>query len=347
MRMPFAVAAVLLASVVIGTVTADSQSDAPIGVQDTLVRHLRLTPAQILAVRRGEPVAVALPTTLDREVAVGGAVRIDAPAARLVAVVRDIERLERGSGFLATKKLSSPPTAADMASLRLPDEDVHDLRNCRPGKCEIKLGQAGFDALAMIDWKAANASEQANQLARGMALEYLERYRAGGNAALAIYLDAARPVDVAKQFEELVQRASPLIASVPQVSDYLRQYPQGRPADVDDYFYWSLGEFGLKPVIRLNHAVIHPTGRPTGLQYAITTKQLYASHYFHTALEVRILIDDRERPGQSHYLVVINIARLDGLTGLFGPIVRSKARGGARNGLQAVLGGMKKLAEAR
>ena len=347
MRLPFTVAAVVLASAVIGTGLPASQADATVGAQDTLVGQLRLTPTQIAAVRRGEPVAVVLPTTLDREVAVGGAVRIDAPASRLVAVVRDIERLERGKGFIQTRKLSSPPTAADMASLQLPAEDIRDLRSCRPGKCEIKLGQAGFDALSMIDWNAPDASDQANQLARGMALEYLARYRAGGNGALAIYLDAARPVFVAREFEELVRRTAPLIASVPQVSAYLLQYPQGRPPDVDDYFYWSVGEFGLKPIIRLNHAVIHPTGRATGLLYAITTKQLYASHYFHTALEVRVLIDDRERPGQAHYLVVINVARLDGLTGLFGPIVRSKARGGARNGLQAVLGGMKKLAEGR
>ncbi len=143
----------------------------------------------------------------------------------------------------------------------------------------------------------------------------------------------------------MVRRSSALTETIPEVSAYLLQYPQARPASVDDFFYWSLAEFGLKPVVRLNHVVIDPTGRPTGLQYVVTTKQLYASHYFHTALEVRALVDDPERPGQAHYLVVLNLARSDGLTGVFGGVVKSKARTGARNGLQKALAAMQRLAE--
>ncbi|MGV3518457.1 hypothetical protein [Luteitalea sp.] len=344
MRVSLPVAAFVLASVVLGTGTADSQAPAT-GVQQTLVGQLRLSAEQIATVRSGVPVAVVLPSGLDREVAVGAAVRVNTPASRMVDVIRDIERLERGRGFLATHKFSTPPTLEDMAALRLPAEDVRAIRSCRPGDCDVKLGRAAFDALSMIDWKAPDVSGQVHQLARGMVLEYLGRYRANGNDALPIYLDSERPLHVAKEFEDLARKTAGLTAELPEVSRYLLEYPKGRPSDVEDYFYWSLGEFGLKPVLRLNHAVIHPTGRSAGLQYVITTKQLYASHYFHTAIEVRVLYDDRERPGQGHYLVVVNRARLDGLTGLFGPIVRSKARNGARNGLQAVLGGMKKLAE--
>ena len=41
-------------------------------------------------------------------------------------------------------------------------------------------------------------------------------------------------------------------------SAYLLQYPQSRPTGVDD-FYWSLADFGLKPVVRLNHIIVRPT----------------------------------------------------------------------------------------
>lgn len=340
----------LLASVLAwaSTVLAVTGTQAPVAaeVRDLLAGHLGLNATQIETVRRGQPVVVAVPPRVDREIAVAGAVRIAAPAARLVAVVRDIERLERGRGFLATRKFSSPPVLADVATLRLPDEDVRALRSCRPGRCDVKLGQGAFDELGRIDWNAPNVADQANQLARRMAIAYIDQYRAGGNRALAVYRDAPHPIDIAREFADMVRRSSSLTASLPEVSAYLLQYPQGRPASVEDFFYWSLAEFGLKPVVRLNHVVIHPTGRPSGLQYAITTKQLYASHYFHTALEVRVLLDDPEHPGQAHYLVVLNLARSDGLTGLFGPIVRSKARSGARNGLLTVLAGMKRLAEA-
>jgi hypothetical protein len=347
MRMGRLLLATVLAGVSVVLGAAGAQAPAGSEVRNVLAGQLRFSAAQIETVRRGQPVVVSVPPGVDREIAVAGAVRIAAPASRLVAVVRDIERLERGRGFLMTRKFSSPPVLADVATLQLPDEDVHALRSCRPGRCDVKLGQGAIDELGRIDWNAPDVANQANQLARRMAIAYLDQYRAGGNRALAVYRDKPEAIDLAGEFADMVRRSPGFTSLLPEVATYLLQYPQARPPTVDDYFYWSLAEFGLKSIVRLNHVVIHPTGRTSGLQYVITTKQLYASHYFQTALEVRALFDDAERPGEGHYLVVLNLARSDGLTGLFGPIVRSKVRSGARNGLLTVLAGQKRLAEAR
>ena len=83
------------------------------------------------------------------------------------------------------------------------------------------------------------------------------------------------------------------------------------------------------------------------MPYVVATKQLYANHYFHTALEVRALVDDESKPGQAHYLVVLNMARSDGLTGVFGGMVKSKVRSASRSGMEAALASMRRLAEAR
>jgi len=313
-------------------------------LRDLLVGQLSLTDAQVDAVRGGEPVVVPLDSSKSSEIAIGAAVRIDAPASRVVAVVRDIERLERGGGFLATHKFSSPPVEADMASFRLPDEDVAALQTCTPGRCDVKLGRRALQSAAGIDFEAPSAADQANRLMRRMGLEYIERYRTGGNASLAVYEDASQPISVAGEFEDMV-RGLPALKSIPEVSAYLLRYPRSKPAGTQDFFYWSLAEFGLKPVLRLNHVVIHPTRPASGLQYAITTKQLYASHYFHTALEVRMLVNDAERPGRGHYLVVLNVARSDGFDGLLGGVVKGKARAGALDGVRSALVGMKRLAE--
>ncbi|AMY12134.1 hypothetical protein LuPra_05406 [Luteitalea pratensis] len=344
MHVPGVVSLLAVATALLGASAGLPGGAEPL--RELLTRQLSLTDAQVDAVRRGEPVAVSLETEVTSEIAIGGAVRINAPASRLVAVVRDIERLEHGGGFLATKKFSSPPVEADMAAFRLPDEDIASLRTCRPGRCDVKLGQHALQAAASIDWDAASAAAQAHRLMRRMAVEYLERYRSGGNAGLAVYEDAGSPISISGEFEHMV-RQSPGLTTIPEVSTYLLQYPRARPAGVQDFFYWSLAEFGLKPVLRLNHVVIHPRRPASGMQYAITTKQLYASHYFHTALEVRMLIDDAERPGRAHYLVVLNVARSDGFGGLLGGIVKSKARGGALDGLQGALVAMKRLTERK
>jgi hypothetical protein len=240
--------------------------------------------------------------------------------------------------------MSTPPVLADLAAFQLPEQDVVSLRDCRPGSCAVKLGREGFDRLARVDLDGPDAPERSRQLAREMAFDYVQKYRAGGNAALAVYLDGPQPIDIAKEFADMVNRSS--LTLLPEVSAYLLQYPRARPASVEDFYYWSLAEFGLKPVFRLNHVVIHHPKAASGVQSVITTKQLYASHYFHTALEVRVLIDDPQRSGKAHYLVVSNLARTDGLDGLIGKVLRSKARTGARDGLQAALSAIKKRAEA-
>jgi hypothetical protein len=315
------------------------------GFEEFLRRRMGLTTAQIGAVDRGEPLALDARSTVDREIAVAGVVHIAAPAERLVALVEDIEHLESGEGFLATKRISEPPALEDFAALSLPAEDVAALAKCRPGRCEVKLGQGGFDRLHEIDWKGRDVAAQVNALARQMALDYVRAYRAGGNGELAVYLDSSRPQFVADEFVSLTRRLQDLPDPTSALADYLVGYPRAeRSPGLEEFFYWSLADFGLKPVVRLNHVVIQPatTGRT---RFVIATKQLYASHYFQTALELRALVDDERAPGRAHYLVVFNIARSDGLTGLFGGVVKGKVRDASRTGLAKALAAMKRRCE--
>ena len=76
-------------------------------------------------------------------------------------------------------------------------------------------------------------------------------------------------------------------------------------------------------------------------------KQLYASHYFHTAFEVRAVVGDGRLPGKGVYLVMVNMARSDGLTGVLGGLlIKPKATNGSRNGLERALAAVKRRAEA-
>ena len=79
----------------------------------------------------GQPVTKLLAGDESKEVAVFGAVWIDAPIRRYADAVRDIENFERGGGFKITKRITTPPQLNDFAQLELPDDDVADLRTCR------------------------------------------------------------------------------------------------------------------------------------------------------------------------------------------------------------------------
>jgi len=113
---------------------------------------------------------------------------------------------------------------------------------------------------------------------------------------------------------------------------YLLEYPKYTLAGSKDFLYWQEAVFGLKPTARINHVVI--AERPEGI--AIASKQLYATHYFWTALELRLLVRDPAR-GKGFWFVNVNRSRSDGLTGFVGRIIRGKVRGEARNGMEAVL----------
>ena len=313
-----------------------------------LGQRFGFTPSQLAAVDAGTPVAVVLPSSVDREIAVAGAVFVHATGARLVSVLQDVERLESGGGFIRTRKLSEPPRLSDFAGFRLPAADVEALRDCRPGRCDVKLGQSGFDLLAKLDWSAPDAEARVNALARQTSLDYVLAYRKGGNQKLAVYLDSDKPQSVGREFEEMIGRADLWPHALTPLAEYFRGYPTAaRPRQTSEFFYWSLAEFGLKPVFRINHVVVHGTGRTSGLLHVVAVKQLYASHYFHAAFEVRAVVSDGRPPGKGVYLVMVNMARSDGLTGVLGGlIIKPKATNGSRNGLERALAAVKRRAEA-
>jgi hypothetical protein len=311
-----------------------------------LARRFGFTQDQLASVDAGTPVAVVLPSSADREVAIAGSVFVRATAARLVSVLQDVERLESGGGFIRTKRLSEPPRLSDFAGFQLPSADIAALRTCRPGRCDVKLGQGGFDRLATFDWAAPDPAARINVLARTAALNHVLAYRKGGDRALAVYLDSDTPQAVADEFAQMIGRGDLWPEALTPLAKYLGAYPTAaKPPLTKDFFYWSLAEFGLKPVFRINHVVVQGTGRTSGLMDIVAVQQLYASHYFHTAFEVRAVVSGKRPSGRGVYLVVLNMARADGLTGLFGGLVKSKARGGSREALERALAATKRRAE--
>ena len=61
---------------------------------------------------------------------------------------------------------------------------------------------------------------------------------------------------------------------------------------------------------------------------------IYASHYFWTALELRVLVPDSAR-GPGFWFASVNRSRSDGLTGFVGRLIRGKVRSEAEKGMVA------------
>jgi hypothetical protein len=284
---------------------------------------LGLTPEQSSAVDAGRPVAKVLSWGSPSEVYVFGAVHVDAPSEIYLKAVRDVARLTTAPGYLGVGELRDDATVTDLNALALDPDDVKALETCREGSCDVQLPVATIEAFRhRVDWSRSDAAEQVNGLARPMVLQLLRAYQQGGNQALGEYRDKQHPARIADQLETMVQRASALPEVFPELRRYLLEFPNAALPHADSYFYWEKVDFGLKPTIRLNHAVMY-RGRAQGREFAtVAIKQLYATHYFRTALDVSVCVQDGAADHPGFYLLTLKGSRQEGLTGIRGSLVR-------------------------
>ena len=308
---------------------------------------LGLTPDQIAAVDAGKPVARVLSWGTPLEVYVFGAVHIDGSPDVYVNAARDVTRLRGAEGYAGIGELKEDASVADLAALTFEPDDVKALKNCREGSCDVQLPTASIQAFRDgVNWSRPDTVEQASALGRPMVLQLVRTYREGGNDALGDYRDKQNPALIAEQFRTMVSRASALPDVLPELRQYLLDYPNAQLPDSDSFFYWEKVSFGMKPTIRVNHGVTYR--RRTGDREiaVVVLKQLYASHYFHTALDLSVCVDDRAT-GAAHgfYLLTLKGSQQEGLTGVKGSMLRKIVVDKTRGSLESALASIKRSVE--
>lgn len=289
-------------------------------------RDIGLNQGQIDDIHKGKPVAKVMKSRTPADIIVFGAIRINATPESYIEFFKDFDRLRTLPTYLAVGQFSTSPVASDLHGFSFESKDIKELRNCKPADCKIQLPAKSMEAYQKsIDWKAPGIQQRVNQLLQQRTVQRLQAYQSEGNSALITYDDKDEPVDTAKQFESIVSYAQTLTAKLPDFYHYLLAYPAAKPANTQDIFYWSNEKFGLKPTLRVIHVVI-TQGRSTDEPaYVIAEKQLYASHYFQTALSLTFLLQDAEGKPAGFYLVRAMGATQAGLTGFKGSIIRGKA----------------------
>jgi hypothetical protein len=311
----------------------------PANLKKALTGQIKFTPETLNAVESGKASAHVVETGDPEDVFIAGAVRFAASPVEFVNRYRNVTEFESGPGVPAGGKFSAPPVLADMSSLAFIKKEIDDIKACKPGKCEFKIGDRGLARLqSSVNWNSPDYTAKANDALRSLWLEYLKNYMANGNEALAVYHDSDKLSRVAEGLEKMVANLPALQQFVPEMNAYLTRYPQGKPPDSEEFFYWQVADFGLKPVHRVTHVIIQKKKAQYGDGYLIANKMLYASHYFRSALELRFLIP-AEAPNNkpATYLVVLQRSYVDGMTGFTGKILRKTVMGRSRDALERYL----------
>jgi hypothetical protein len=131
---------------------------------------------------------------------------------------------------------------------------------------------------------------------------------------------------------------------LPELNDYLLEYPKARSNNVQMGFHWEKVNFGLKPTFRIVQRIVYRQENAKEAAYAVAQKQLYASHYFQTALDLTVCVKDAKQSG--FYLITLKGSKQAGLTGFKGSIVRKVAVDKTRSSLERVLRTIKQQLES-
>lgn len=316
----------LLACLAASEVLAQDSGASSAEFQKALAQKVAFAEIDLTALQLNQPVVRSIPTSDKAEIAVSGLVNIRAAADEFLRSYRESMTRKSNAAILEVGSFGREPSLGDLETLTLEPRDIEDLKECVVGECQIKLSAAMIERFRKeIDWNGADCAARVTNLFRQMLFEYVKDYRARGEAALIEYNDKRDQVSLAEG-----QRA--LDAAPSYVNEFINDSKAGLQL-LEDTLVWSKIKFGLKPVIAINHILIYRRNSDVGPQVLISSKQIYANHYFNASLALTAFV----RVPEGAYLVSENRSRADGLEGPFGKIKRGVVEKKAVEGLRAIL----------
>ena len=306
----------------------------------------KFTTAETAALEQGTVIARVAPGGDDTEVVTTAAVKIHATRPQVAAYYGEMITYVDGQVTQAFGRFGNPAAAADVRALALDAADVTQLKSCRPGDCDLKIGGAGLGRIrAEVDWNAPDAAGQVNARVRAVMVDYVNAYLKSGDDALVTYNDRAEPVSLKQQWQGILAGSSNLKEYSPALVDYLAQYPRQKLPGARDVLYWVKEDYtGLKPVISVVHGVIYVAPEHPD-RTIVVQKQLYASRYYNGSLAVAAIVSVTDGPPPVTYLLYGNRSRGDLLNGGFGGIKRKVARDQAKKSAEQTLGTIKSMLE--
>lgn len=306
-----------------------------------LREKLAFDESDLAALRSGHTVVKLLPIQDKKEVALAGSVGLQVRAQAFLESFRENMATKSNPAILEIGRFSNKPTLNDLNDLSFDKDDIEDLKRCVVGDCQLKLSASMIERLRKeINWDTPDYAIKATQLLKLMLLDYVRNYLTRGDVALIEYSDKEKTVRLAQ--EQLALKAASTYMNA--ILTNSSQPTRSTLTNIENAIVWSKINFGLKPVISINHIAIYENSNEVGPQVFITSKQIYASHYFNSSLAITAFINI---PGLESYLVYENRSRVDGFGGPFGSLKRGVVANKAINALSAILDQSKARLNAR
>src|SRR5215470_14704864 len=115
--------------------------------------YVGLKEDQITNIRNGKAVAKVVESRTPDEVFVFGSVYVQSTPEKYLKLASDIDSLRKLPSYLAIRKFSDPPQLSDLQGFTLEPDDIKQLKNCKPGHCEVQLPSESMEEFQKaVNW---------------------------------------------------------------------------------------------------------------------------------------------------------------------------------------------------
>jgi hypothetical protein len=313
--------------------------DLPKDIEWYLTNAAGFAAADLADLESGKVLARVASSDQDAEIAVVAAVKIRASRDFVLQYYNQMISYVDGQATLQYGQFSRPPKASDVAALELPGRDIEDLKSCRPGDCDLKLGGSGIEQVrSRVNWQAPDYAAQVNALARQGLVAYVTRYLAQGDAALMTYDDQSKPVSLAAEWKSILANSTYFPRYAPALKQYFDSFPRGTLAGGRDTLYWVKESYGGRAILSAVHMVTYKDPQTPDRTF-VAQKQIYASHYLEGSFAIGLIVGVQTgTAGRGvSYLIYVNRSRGDLLRGGFGGLRRNTVNSQARKAAEQTL----------
>jgi len=313
-------------------------------VKEFLSKTLGFDASQLAALDRGEVVSRIIEAQGKLNVAVFGVVALNTSRGRFVEQTLDFGNSLRTPSRVQFGLMATPATEADVQGLSLTDQDVKDLKDCKPNDCKLKLpGILMQRAHSEVDWSRPDVAKQVGVFAQKRVVAYANEYRMHGDSAL-VYENVGS-VKASDAFVALLAEAQYLPDIQRPMIEYLKQYPRGRLDGVEQAIFWSMDSLkGLKPTLTVNHEVVYAPAAQPGVTL-IASRQIFSDRYLEAMLDLTAVAERATPDGKPGiYLLRLRRLRFDRVP-TAGPVnISGKVRNAMRDQMEDDLKHIKAMA---
>lgn len=250
------------------------------------LQNFGISASQIPQLERGEIISYDVAETSQKELAIGVAMLIPVPLAKIGDYIKRGNLSLTESDVIATGLLPAKADASSFKKFAFTEKQLDEAKaflNAEAGD-EFNLSEDELAALKKLQAGLEDADNKtvlktANQTYQEFLLQRLQAYRKSGLGGIAAYSRADGVADPAAELRTDAVNSKAWARYFPELQQAWLNYPASLPTNTNEQFVWLNRRVEDRPTAILNHRII-TTSDAGGL---IVSRQFYVGHSYNSS----------------------------------------------------------------